>query len=559
MDSKQSGWEHFAEADWEAARDAFAAALEAEPDDPEALDGLGQSLWWLGERDSALDRRRQAYAEYQRRGDTVRAGGLATYLAGEHRIDGRTAAAAGWLSRARRLLADADPSPELGWLAIEEAKRAGDPAEAERHARAALEIAHELTDADVECMALAQLGRAVVSQGRVDEGLGLLDEAMTVALGGESSDPLACGDACCTTLVVCDGLSDLRRAVEWCEAVVEFTERRRFLPVQSWCRGIYGGVLVRAGDWERAEAVLGEALKRPPDRRRGGGRVLPLTVLAELRLRQGRTEEAGKLLSGLEEEPAAFGSIVRLHLEGGELELARAMLDRCPDPSDDPEVLALRAELALDTGNPEEATRAAERLGERARQLGRADLEAEAALLAGRAAAARAEVAAADVDREAAPRAAPAADADRRAAQRLLEDAVARFAAIDFPLEEARARLTLARVQAAAGSPFALASARAARDVFERLGARKDADRASALLRDLGVAGRVTARGERDHLTARELEVLSLIAAGLSNAQIADRLVIAPKTAEHHVGRVLAKLGVRSRAEAAAHAVREGL
>jgi DNA-binding NarL/FixJ family response regulator len=559
MDSKQSGWEHFAEADWEAARDAFAAALEAEPDDPEALDGLGQSLWWLGERDSALDRRRQAYAEYQRRGDTVRAGGLATYLAGEHRIDGRTAAAAGWLSRARRLLADADPSPELGWLAIEEAKRTGDPAEAERHARAALEIAHELTDADVECMALAQLGRAVVSQGRVDEGLGLLDEAMTVALGGESSDPLACGDACCTTLVVCDGLSDLRRAVEWCEAVVEFTERRRFLPVQSWCRGIYGGVLVRAGDWERAEAVLGEALKRPPDRRRGGGRVLPLTVLAELRLRQGRTEEAGKLLSGLEEEPAAFGSIVRLHLEGGELELARAMLDRCPDPSDDPEVLALRAELALDTGNPEEATRAAERLGERARQLGRADLEAEAALLAGRAAAARAEVAAADVDREAAPRAAPAADADRRAAQRLLEDAVARFAAIDFPLEEARARLTLARVQAAAGSPFALASARAARDVFERLGARKDADRASALLRDLGVAGRVTARGERDHLTARELEVLSLIAAGLSNAQIADRLVIAPKTAEHHVGRVLAKLGVRSRAEAAAHAVREGL
>jgi DNA-binding NarL/FixJ family response regulator len=559
MDSKQSGWEHFAEADWEAARDAFAAAVEAEPGDPEALDGLGQSLWWLGERDSAIERRRQAYAEYQRRGDTVRAGGLATYLAGEHRIDGRTAAAAGWLSRARRLLADAGPSPELGWLAIEEAKRAGDPPEAERHARGALEIAHGLGDADVECMALAQLGRAVVSQGRVDEGLGLLDEAMTVALGGESSDPLACGDACCTTLVVCDGLSDLRRAVEWCEAVVEFTERRRFLPVQSWCRGIYGAVLVRAGDWERAEAVLGEALKRLPDRRRGGGRVLPLTVLAELRRRQGRTEEAGKLLSGLEEEPAAFGSIVRLYLEGGELELARAMLDRCPDPSDDPEVLALRAELALDTGNLEEATRAAERLGERARQLGRADLEAEAALLAGRAAAARAEVPAADTDREAAPRAAPAADADRRAAQRLLEDAVARFAAIDFPLEEARARLALARVQAAAGSPFALASARAARDVFERLGARKDADRAAALLRELGVAGRVTARGDRDHLTARELEVLSLIAAGLSNAQIADRLVIAPKTAEHHVGRVLAKLGVRSRAEAAAYAVREGL
>ena len=261
MTSKQSGWQHFAEADWAAARDAFAAALEAEPGDPEALDGLGQSLWWLGERDAAIDRRRQAYAEYQRRGDPVKAGGLATYLASEHRIDGRAAASAGWLSRARRLLADTGPSPELGWLAIEDAKRAADPADAERHARAALDVAHELADADVECMALAQLGRAAVSQGRVEEGLGLLGEGMTVALGGESSDPLACGDACCTTLVVCDGLSDLRRATERCEAVVEFTERRRFLRVQSWCRGIYGGVLMRAGDWKRAEAVLGEALK----------------------------------------------------------------------------------------------------------------------------------------------------------------------------------------------------------------------------------------------------------------------------------------------------------
>jgi DNA-binding NarL/FixJ family response regulator len=535
---KESGWQHFNEADWAAARDAFAAALEAEPGDPEALDGLGQSLWWLGDRDAAIDRRREAYAEYQRRGDRLSAGRLATYLAGEYRIDGKAATSAGWLSRARRLLADTGPSTERGWLAIEDAKRAGDPADVERHARAALEIAHELADADVECMALAQLGRAAVSQGRLEEGFDLLDEAMTVALGGESSDPLACGDACCTTLVVCDGLSDLQRAVEWCEQVVEFTERRRYVPVQSWCRGIYGGVLVRAGDWDRAEAVLGEALKRPPDRRRGGGRSLPLAVLAELRLRQGRTEEAEKLLSGLEEEPAAFGTMVRLHLERGDLELARAMLDRRPSRPDDPETLPLHAELALASGEPEKAAAAAERLAETARELARADLEAEAALLLGRAGTANESL----------------ADAERH-----LEDAIAGFAALGFRFDEARARLALARVQAAAGSPFALASARAARDAFERLGARRHADRAAALLRDLGVAGRSSARGERDHLTARELEVLNLIAAGLSNAQIADRLVIAPKTAEHHVSRVLAKLGVRSRAEAAAHAVREGL
>jgi DNA-binding NarL/FixJ family response regulator len=124
-----------------------------------------------------------------------------------------------------------------------------------------------------------------------------------------------------------------------------------------------------------------------------------------------------------------------------------------------------------------------------------------------------------------------------------------------MPLEEGRARLALARLEQPA---LALVHARAALALFERLGARRDADEAAAVLRSGGAAGRSAPRlgGE---LTAREREVLALLAEGLSNRAIADRLVISPKTAEHHVTRILGKLGLRSRAEAAAYAVRDGI
>ena len=192
MGDTQVGWRHFAAAEWAEARDSFSAVLAEAPGDPDALDGLGQSLWWLGEREAGIDSRREAYAAFRRRGDLCAAAGLAVYLAGEHRIDGQPSAAAGWLARARRLLDGTGTVGELGWLRIEEAKRSHDPVAAERFAREALAVAHELASPDIECMALAQLGRAVVAQGRVEEGVGYLDEAMTVALGGETSDPLAC-------------------------------------------------------------------------------------------------------------------------------------------------------------------------------------------------------------------------------------------------------------------------------------------------------------------------------------------------------------------------------
>src|SRR5215217_6710563 len=137
-----------------------------------------------------------------------------------------------------------------------------------------------------------------------------------------------------------------------------------------------------------------------------------------------------------------------------------------------------------------------------------------------------------------------------------LQAALEGFAGLDLPFEAGRARLHLARAIAAEAPDAAEAEARLALREFERLGTARYADEAAGLLRELGATGRVWPKAYGT-LTKRETEVLALLAEGLSNADLAERLVISPRTAEHHVSSILSKLGLRSRAEAAAHALLE--
>ncbi len=147
------------------------------------------------------------------------------------------------------------------------------------------------------------------------------------------------------------------------------------------------------------------------------------------------------------------------------------------------------------------------------------------------------------------------AERDERATAHL-KQALETLAAQSLPLEAGRARLELARAIGARSPDAAVAEAKLALAAFERLGASRDADAAAAFLRELGAGGRAWPKGH-GKLTKRESEVLPLVAAGLSNADIADRLYISRRTAEHHVSSIISKLGLRSRAEAAAYAVRE--
>jgi DNA-binding NarL/FixJ family response regulator len=136
-----------------------------------------------------------------------------------------------------------------------------------------------------------------------------------------------------------------------------------------------------------------------------------------------------------------------------------------------------------------------------------------------------------------------------------LETAVAAWTRAGQPFEAARARCCLGGAMAGLQPDLAIEHLRAALATFDALGASMDADRAAALLRSLGIAGRPGAKGVGT-LTEREQEVLRLLGAGLSNPEIAARLYVSRKTASHHVSRILTKLDLRNRAEAAAYAAR---
>jgi DNA-binding NarL/FixJ family response regulator len=148
-----------------------------------------------------------------------------------------------------------------------------------------------------------------------------------------------------------------------------------------------------------------------------------------------------------------------------------------------------------------------------------------------------------------------AAEGDERAVAQL-KRALETLATLNLPHEAGRARLELARALGSRSPDAAAGEAKLALAAFERLGAARDADAAAALLRELGTGGRAWPKGH-GKLTKRESEVLPLVAAGLSNADIAERLYISRRTVEHHVASILSKLGLKSRAEAAAYAVRQ--
>ena len=524
--------------DWEGARALFEAALEDE-ESPMAHAGLGRALWWLQDTEGAISQIEKSYAGNRAAGEIRGAAGNALWLSREYAAAyGNSAVSAGWYARAEGLLRDVVDVPEQGWLSLTRAERSDAPAEMALQAKAALETARRLGDDDLEAAALVRLGYAEVAAGHVAVGMAKVDEALTAATGGDVRSLETIGDVICAGIAACELAADWQRIEQWGQAVEGWITSHNHVAVLGFCYACCAEMFIASGDWEMADGMLAEGLRAMEAANLRARCVHPAAKLAELRVTQGRLEEAQQLLSGFEELPESTHALASLYLASGETAMAAAVLHRRLNAIGDENVLAAPflaqlVDVQLAQGDIDAAEATAARLEGIAAQSSLPRLEAIAGFARGRVRAAK----------------------GYPDAPKTLGLAVSAFAAQHLPLDAARARLELARAYERAEPQVALGEAKTALAEFERLGASRDADQAAAFLRDRGVAGR-TGPKNLGLLSKREREVLALLGEGLTNAEVAARLFISTKTAGNHVSSVLAKLNLRSRAEAAAYAVR---
>jgi DNA-binding NarL/FixJ family response regulator len=553
----EAGREALTRGAWEEARSAFERSLYAGDrdaaghsslavDDPEGsaelLAGLAEALWWLGEIRESLDCWERAYSGFRQRPDPVQAALVAIQLGMLYDANlGNHAAAAGWVARAARLVDEHALEPLRGWVLIARAVDTSDPGQHEAWAREAHQLGRATGDRDLELCALTQIGVALIDQGRITEGVAFHDEAMAGALAGEGQlDTVVF--ASCEMMTSYSRCAQYGRMAQWIKAADRFVERYGCPYLNASCRTHYGEVLFATGDWARAEEELRAAL-RLSEHSLPAVRAKALARLAELRLAQGRFEEAERLLAGFEDHEASAPACTRIYLTQGRFALAAATARRWlglvgENRLESAPLLELLGEAEIHQAQVEAAAERGRALAELGSTLGCQVMLARGERLRGQALAA----------------------ASDPAANQHLDAALREFARLEMSFEAARTRLLLARALRDLSPEVAEAEARAALAVFEKLGANIEAEAATTVLREIEAeirkrAGKTPAAG----LTQREAEVLRLVAQGLGDKEIATELVLSRHTVHRHIHSILTKLGLPSRAAAAAYAARNGL
>lgn len=515
----------------------------AESGAPEARQLLGRLAFVATDFTEATVQLEHAYHDFMKQGRRREAAQAAVDL-GRTYVDGleNQPVGQGWLNRALRILEREEPCVERGYAALALVGCSVDSADdLDASARLALDLAHRFGDTALECKALGEWGLALVSKGHVADGMARLDESFAMIVGGECRDPAVTAHVECCMFSACERCGDASRAEAWLRLIETRTPNADAPPgvhIFAHCWSAFGSVLCEVGRWREAETALRLGLARG-EKSFMHTRLTTRAALADLWIRQGRLDEAAQLIDQNVDRAEIMGPRARLHLARGQLDLAAAVARQAlrllaGDRLRSAPLLLLVVNAHLGRGDLDAAAVAAQHIEQLSAGVEVPSLIAQAALARGRIA---------------------VAAGDRHAAIAEFERGLTALHAGAWPLLRAALHLDLARVLEDSDRAQATVEAHAAHSIYEGIGAPEGAA-AARMLRTLGqvVGPSPPPRGPLDVLSNREREVLALVAQGLSNPDIAQRLFITAKTAEHHVSNILGKLGLRSRVEAAAYA-----
>jgi DNA-binding CsgD family transcriptional regulator len=499
------------------------------------LELLATSAYMLGRDDEWMQGLERAHHLYVEAGDARRAASCAGWIGTNLALRGEVGGATGWWARAQRLIESyGRDCPERGYLLLPvmfQQEAAGDLSAAAATAAAAAEIGQRFGDADLFALAVQGQGYLLVMDGRISEGLRLLDEAMVAVTTGELS-PIPTGLVYCGVILACQEAYELGRAREWTAALT------RWCADQPDLVAFTGRCLVHRAEIMQLDGAWADALE---EARRAGLRFVETRNSAAglAHYRQGEVLRLQGEFEAAEEayrEASRFGwepqpGLAQLRLAQGRADAAAAAILRATGEISEPlkraGLLAACVEIMLAVDEPERARVAAGELAEIAAGY-------ESAMLAAMVAQARGAV--------------DLAEGDARSALVSLRSALQVWQGLEAPYEAARARMLVGLACHALGDDDTAAmELDAARGVFAELGAAPDLARLDSLAPDGPSL-------ETHGLTPRELEVLRLVATGATNKAIAAGLVVSERTVDRHVSNIFTKLGVSSRAAATAYA-----
>jgi DNA-binding CsgD family transcriptional regulator len=525
---------------WLDAYTALSAADQVEPLEAPDLDLLATAASLIGRMDDYLAVLERSHLAYIERGDNLAAARNAGWIGMTLAIRGEMGPASGWFGRAQRLVErEGRESVEQGWLLVPvlfQREAAGDYAGAHEAAAQAVEIAERFGDADLAAIALHAQGLARIGQGSIDEGLRLMDEAM-VGVTAESVSPIVAGIVYCGVIAGCEEAFEVRRAQEWTNALTRWVdEQPQLVSFTGRCLAHRAGLMQLHGEWRDAlaEAKLArERCEEAMNRAATGQALYQQGELHRLRGDFDAAEAAYREASEFGREPQP--GLALLRLANGDVEAAAAMTRRAASETSAPFALATmlpaHVEVMLTAGDLEEARRAADELAGIATNGKRAMLDAISGRVQG-------EVA--------------LAEGDPKAALAPLRESARLWQELDAPYEVGRVRVLVGLACRALGDEESAGlELGAAREVFERLAAAPDLARIDRF------EGRASA--DSHGLSAREIEVLRLVAAGKTNREIASELVVSEHTVARHLQNIFRKLDVTSRTAATAFAFQHEL